>query len=247
MAASAGGGACCSGGWTVKIKDTTPVLADGTDFQHRQTAIFVVGSPMKDPPCDADPLDPLVCDPLVEDRVCDPPPCQDTFSMGGFTCMPLWIGDEVVTDDSTDPANPVTTLEPVLNQGCALHTTLGASLGVGYCKVRGIHQSATSGCDDPADGTGCGHFYWDFCEVENGLAFQAVTPTTADPRLPVFDNIMGGEFRYFLFTAFSGAPYTLFAESAGLSDSVMFLYDTDGVTEIAYNDDFNGLMSSISW
>ena len=33
----------------------------------------------------------------------------------------------------------------------------------------------------------------------------------------------------------------------GLSDTVMYLYDTDGVTQIAYNDDYQGLMSQLSW
>jgi hypothetical protein len=65
--------------------------------------------------------------------------------------------------------------------------------------------------------------------------------------MPAFASIVGGEFVYFLFDAFEGAPYTLFTESAGLSDTVMFLYDRDGVTELGYNDDYDGMMSRIAW
>ncbi len=232
-------GACCSGDWTVKIKDTTAVLADGTDFQHRSTAVFEVGhatvipESCEEPPCEEEPL---------VGPACAEPPCTDVISMGGFTCLPLWISTAVTEDPETGEQQST----QVLNQGCAPHPTLGPTVGVGFCKVYDLHQVANSGCDDPDLGSGCGHFYWDFCEVDGGLSFLYVSATTGEPQ-PAFASIDAGEFRYFLFDAFGGAPYTLSTSSAGLSDSVMFLYDTDGVTEIAYNDDYDGLMSRISW
>lgn len=147
-------GSCCTGDWTIKVKDTTPVLADGTDFQHRTTSVFVVGNPTvevddcEDPPCEEEPL---------VGPACEEPPCEDVITMGGFTCLPLWIGSELSEED---PDTGEQQMVPVINQGCAPHPTLGATVGVGYCKVFDLHQVANSGCDDASTGTGCGHYYW---------------------------------------------------------------------------------------
>ena len=236
---SGGVDACCTGDWTIKIKDSSTVLADGSDFTGRLTSVFVVGSTE-----------------LLEPR-CEEPPCEDVHSMGGFTCQELWLGwgeeEESLPgepgDDPPDSPPPEDPPEgvpegmvPTLNQACSLHPTLGDSVGVGWCKVR-VPAAAYSGCDDPTAGSGCGDFMWDFCEVEDGLQFQVVAVNQGE----VISNIIPGEFRYFLFDGFQGAPYTLYTAGYGLGDSVMYLYDTDGVTQIAYNDDYNGLQSQISW
>ena len=211
---------CCSGDWSIKIKDTTTVLADGFDFQHFTRDIFVVGS-------SAD----------VQPVTCETPPCgegPDVHSMAGFTCLPLWLSAGIDANGAPRPA---------LRQGCAPHPTLGETVGVGWCKVQRPASTAYSGCNNPSAGSGCGEFYWDFCGVDGGLAFQVAEVNQGE----VIAEIDGGEFEYFLFDAFAGAPYTMFTIGYGLSDTVMYLYDTDGVTQLEYNDDFNGLMSQISW
>ena len=203
--------ACCTGDWTVKIKDAPQVLADGNDFQTMSTVVFVVGSADLAP-------------------ACEEPPCGDVHSMAGYTCQPLWIGSN-------------SSSLPVLNQGCAPHPTLGETVGVGWCKVQTPAAGAYSGCNDPASGGGCGEYLWDYCEVPDGLAFQSVQANQGE----LIASISPGAFTYFLFDAVQGAPYTLFTTGYGLGDSVLYLYDTDGTTQLAMNDDWNGLMSQISW
>ena len=210
-------GSCCSGDWTIKLKDTQPVLADGGAFTQRSTTVFIVGD-VEVPPA------------------CEEPPCDDTLSLGGFTCLDLWIDPNVVDEESGE-------VSPALNRGCALHPTLGDSVGVGWCKVQ-LPATAYSGCDDLSLASGCNDYQWDFCAVEGGLDFQYVSANQGE----VISNIDGGEYRYFLFDAMQGAPYHIFTSGYGLSDTVMYIYDTDGVTEIASNDDGCGSMQScLDW
>ncbi len=57
-----------------------------------------------------------------------------------------------------------------------------------------------------------------------------------------------GDVDWFAFNAVAGQGYQLSTALQGLSDSTLTLYDTDGVTELAFNDDGGeGLASLMNW
>jgi hypothetical protein len=58
------------------------------------------------------------------------------------------------------------------------------------------------------------------------------TPSTTDGNLEV-----AGDNDYFRFTAVSGSTYSFMTSLGSLTDSTLRLYDTDGQTQLAYNDD----------
>jgi predicted lipoprotein with Yx(FWY)xxD motif len=56
------------------------------------------------------------------------------------------------------------------------------------------------------------------------------------------------DYDYMMFNATSGYTYVMETSSTvDNTDTYMTLYDTDGVTELTYNDDYSGLQSRISW
>jgi subtilisin family serine protease len=59
----------------------------------------------------------------------------------------------------------------------------------------------------------------------------------------------GGDEDWFKFAAVAGKKYVISTALAGLADSVLTLYDRDGLTQLAVNDDIasNNLASRISW
>ncbi len=60
---------------------------------------------------------------------------------------------------------------------------------------------------------------------------------------------IGGDVDWFKFQAVAGKQYIIATKLAGLRDSVLTLYDTNGVKQLAYNDDAasNDLSSYIKW
>ncbi len=78
------------------------------------------------------------------------------------------------------------------------------------------------------------------------------TATPVEVGVPVGGNIetfLESDIDYFSFLAVGGWTYTIETTLGTLDDSVLYLYDIDGVTELAYNDDVddNSYASSISW
>ena len=57
----------------------------------------------------------------------------------------------------------------------------------------------------------------------------------------------GGEFDYFKFNAVAGGEYAIQTHLDTLTDSFLFLYDTDGVSVLATNDDYQGAKSRIEF
>lgn len=58
---------------------------------------------------------------------------------------------------------------------------------------------------------------------------------------------VSGDRDWFSFTAQAGTQYVIKTTLADLDDSILELYDTDGVTDLRYNDDYDGLASQIWW
>jgi len=70
--------------------------------------------------------------------------------------------------------------------------------------------------------------------------------------IPIGDSIPGvieveGDNDWFAFAGVKDARYILATSSGTLEDTVLYLIDSDGQTEIAYNDDYEGLSSRIDW
>ena len=57
----------------------------------------------------------------------------------------------------------------------------------------------------------------------------------------------GTEEDWFAFKANANSKYILCTELGSLVDTTLFLYDTDGQTQLGYNDDYDGLKSQIKW
>jgi hypothetical protein len=58
---------------------------------------------------------------------------------------------------------------------------------------------------------------------------------------------VSGDEDWFSFTAQTGVDYVFETVLGTLGDSVLWLYDSDGVTELDFNDDADGLESRIGW
>ena len=192
---------CCAGDWVIKEMASQSVLADGLDFIQREDVVFVIGT-----------VSPDLVHPVADCNAAEPACASVSFA--GMACMPLWI------------------YGGVLAQGCGPHPTLDSEVGIGWCKVQGTAEGVISGCDTSL-ATGCGDFFFSYCALEGSggtvsvatppstQAFGSTLDATAVDYEPTTAFIQSGEFAFFLFTGFQGAPYSLVAQSDYISDTVM--------------------------
>lgn len=88
-----------------------------------------------------------------------------------------------------------------------------------------------------------------FAQDDHGDTYSAATPISTDGTLYDGEIETGGDVDYFSFSASSGHIYLILtSQLGGGCDTFIHLYDTDGTTELASDDDRGeGLTSRIDW
>ncbi|UCG66943.1 MAG: PPC domain-containing protein, partial [Deltaproteobacteria bacterium] len=84
---------------------------------------------------------------------------------------------------------------------------------------------------------------------DHGNTYSAATPISTDGTLYDGEIEIGGDVDYFSFSAASGYRYVILtSQLVVLFDTFIHLYDTDGTTELASDDDSGqDLFSRIVW
>lgn len=89
-----------------------------------------------------------------------------------------------------------------------------------------------------------------FAQDDHGDTYSAATPISTDGTLYDGEIETGGDVHYFSFSAASGYGYVILtSQLGGGCDTVIHLYDTDGTTELDWDDDggTEQLASRIVW